>query len=160
MEIQKPGAGSPLSNLYLNLYLADGLAARGQDFLLLAGRVLIGWIFIQSGWGKLMDIPKFAATMARRGLPDFLGYLAPPVEFFGGLFLVLGFATRYTTLLMLLFMIIATFSSHRYWTFTDPAQYTSQSSNFWKNVSMTGGIVLLFVTGAGRYAIDRLLRKS
>ena len=156
MEMPKLGAGSPLSNLYL----ADGLAARGQDFLLLAGRVLIGWIFITSGWRKLLDIPAFAATMPRRDLPIFLGYIAPPVEFFGGVFLVLGFATRYTTLLMLLFMIIATFSSHRYWTFTDSAQYTSQSSNFWKNVSMTGGIVLLFVTGAGRYAIDRLLRRS
>ena len=151
----KPGAGWPFSSLYL----ADGLAARGQDFLLLAGRVLIGWIFITSGWRKLLDIPAFAATMPRRDLPIFLGYIAPPVEFFGGVFLVLGFATRYTTLLMLLFMIIATFSSHRYWTFTDSAQYTSQSSNFWKNVSMTGGIVLLFVTGAGRYAIDRLLRR-
>ena len=144
---------------FSNLYLADGLAVRSQDFLLLAGRVLIGWIFIASGWRKLMDIPKFAATMERRGLPEFLGYVAPPVEFFGGLFMVFGFATRYSALLMLLFMIIATFSSHRYWTFTDPAQYASQHSSFWKNLSMTGGIVLLFVTGAGRFAADRLLRR-
>ena len=154
--MRNSGLGSPLSNLYL----ADGLAARGQDVLLLAGRVLIGWIFIMSGWGKLMDIPRFATTMERRGLPDFLGYLAPPVEFFGGLFLVFGFATRYAALLMLLFMIIATFSSHRYWTFSEPAQRAIQSSNFWKNVSMTGGIVVLFVAGAGRFAVDRLLRRN
>jgi len=57
-------------------------------------------------------------------------------------------------------MILATFSSHRYWTFSEPAQRAIQSSNFWKNVSMTGGIVVLFVAGAGRYAIDRLLRRS
>ncbi len=147
-------------SLLSSLYLADGPAGRAQDILMLAARLLIGWIFIMSGWGKLMDIPKFATTMARRGLPDFLGYVAPPVEFFGGLFMVLGFATRYTALVMILFMIIATFSSHRYWTFSDPALYAAQSSNFWKNVSMTGGIVLLFVSGAGRYAVDRLLRKS
>ena len=157
MSMQNSDAGSPFSFLYL----ADGLAARRQDCLLLLGRVLIGWIFIMSGWGKLWNIPGFAATMERRGLPEFLGYLAPPVEFFGGLFLVLGFATRYTTLLMLLFMIIATFSSHRYWTFVEPAQRTIQSSNFWKNVSMTGGIIVLFVAGAGRFAVDRcLLRRS
>jgi putative oxidoreductase len=149
-------SGSPLSSLYM----ADGPAARAQDILMLAARLLIGWIFIMSGWGKLLDIPKFATTMARRGLPDFLGYIAPPVEFLGGLFMVLGFATRYTALVMILFMIIATFSSHAYWVETDPARYTSQNSNFWKNVSMTGGIVLLFVSGAGRYAVDRLLRKN
>lgn len=140
---------------------ADGLAMRAQDFLLLAGRVLIGWIFITSGWRKLMDIPTFVATMPRRDLPIFLGYVAPPAEFIGGLCIVFGLATRYAALLMILFMVIATFSSHRYWTFTDPAQYQSQNSNFWKNVSMTGGILLLFITGAGRYSLDRLLlRKS
>ena len=139
---------------------ADGVAARGQDFLLLAGRVLIGWIFVQSGWRKLMDVPAFAGTMPRRGLPDFLGYIAPPVEFFGGLLLLLGFATRYATLLMMLFMLFATFSSHRYWTVSEPAQFANQSSHFWKNISMMGGIVLLFVTGAGRYAADRFLRKN
>jgi putative oxidoreductase len=155
MSMRKSGMGSPLSALYLT----DGVAARAQDFLLLAGRVLAGWIFISSGWRKLMDIPAFAATMPRRGLPTFLGYIAPPVEFIGGVCIVLGLATRYAALLMLLFMVIATFSSHRYWN-AEPAQYTNQNSHFWKNISMTGGIVLLFVTGAGRFAIDRLLRKS
>jgi|DewCreStandDraft_4_1066084.scaffolds.fasta_scaffold49040_2 putative oxidoreductase len=142
------------------LSYADGIAMRAHDGLLLIGRVLIGWIFVMSGWRKLMDIPAFVATMPRRGLPDFLGYVAPPVEFLGGLCLVFGFATRYAVLVMLVFMAFATFSSHRYWTFTDPAQYGNQSSHFWKNVSMTGGLVLLFVTGAGRYAIDRLLMRK
>ena len=135
---------------------ADGLAAAWQDFLLLVGRVLLGWIFISSGWRKLMDIPAFVTTMPRRGLPDFLGYVAPPVEFIGGLCLVLGFATRYASLVMLLFVIIASFSSHRYWA-ADAAQYANQSSHFWKNVSMKGGLVLLFIIGAGRYAIDAML---
>ena len=151
MSMRKSGMSSPLSALYLT----DGLAARAQNFLLLAGRVLVGWIFISSGWRKLMDIPAFAASMPRRGLPTFLGYVAPPVEFIGGVCIVLGLATRYAALLMLLFMIIATFSSH-----TDPGARSrrnipNQNSHFWKNISMTGGIVLLFVTGAGRFAIDR-----
>ena len=140
--------------------LTDGVAARGQDVILLFGRVLIGWIFITSGWRKLMDVPAFAKTMPRRNLPEFLGYIAPPVEFLSGVFVLFGFATRYASLMLILFMIIATFSSHRYWNFTDPQQYQSQNSIYWKNVSMTGGIVLLFVTGAGRYAIDRLFMRN
>ena len=137
----------------------DGLAASWQDFLLLVGRVLLGFIFINSGWRKLMDIPAFVTTMPRRGLPGFLGYIAPPVEFFGGLCLVVGFATRYVSLVMLLFIIIATFSSHRYWE-APPAQYGNQSSHFWKNVSMMGGTVLLFITGAGRFALDRMMGRK
>ena len=47
------------------LSYSDGLAAAWQDFLLLVGRVMIGWIFIQSGWRKLMDVPAFVKTMPR-----------------------------------------------------------------------------------------------
>lgn len=137
----------------------DGLAEQWRDFLLLVARVLIGWIFVASGWRKLMDIPGFVKTMPRRDLPELLGYIAPPVEFIGGVCLLLGFATRYAALVMLLFVIIASFSSHRYWNFTDPAQYTNQNSHFWKNVAIKGGLVLLFITGAGRFALDRVLIK-
>jgi putative oxidoreductase len=138
---------------------SDGLAQQGQDFLLLLGRVLLGWIFILSGWRKLMDIPAFVATMPRRDLPTFLGYIAPFVEFIGGILLVVGLATRYAALLMLLFVIIATFSSHRYWAYPE-AQRANQNSHFWKNISMMGGTVLLFVTGAGRYAVDSMLQRK
>ena len=140
------------------LTCTDALAAQWQDFLLLLGRVLLGWIFILSGWRKLMDIPAFVATMPRRDLPALLGYVAPFVEFIGGILLVVGLATRYAALLMLLFVIIATFSSHRYWNYPE-AQQANQNSHFWKNVSMMGGTVLLFITGAGRYAIDAMLQR-
>ncbi len=139
---------------------ADGVAAGSQDVLLVLGRVLLGWIFVQSGWRKLMDIQAFVVTMPRRGLPDIMGYIAPPVEFIGGLLILFGLATRYTALLMLLFIIIASFSSHRYWDFTDAAQRQQQHTHFWKNVSMMGGQVLLFLTGAGRYSVDRLLMRQ
>jgi putative oxidoreductase len=147
--------GSSSSPTYLSH--TDKLAASMQDLLLLAGRILLGWIFISSGWRKLMDIPGFVKTMPRRDLPELLGYIAPPVEFIGGVCLVAGLATRYASLLMLLFVIIATFSSHRYWNVTDPAQYGNQNSHFWKNVSMMGGLVLMFIAGAGRHALDRML---
>jgi putative oxidoreductase len=137
----------------------DGIASNTYDFLLLAGRVLFGWIFILSGWRKLMDIPGFAASMPRRDLPTWLGYIAPPVEFVGGILLVLGFATRYVALVMLLFLLIATFSSHRYWNYPE-AQRANQNSHFWKNISMIGGNVILFATGAGRYALDRMLLRK
>ena len=148
-------SGSPSSWLTCT----DGIAARWQDLLLVLARVLLGWIFVQSGWGKLMNIPGFVATMPRRGLPDFLGYVAPFVEFIGGVLLIVGLATRYASLVILLFIIIASFSSHRYWA-SEPAQVANQSSHFWKNVSMMGGTVLLFITGAGRYALDAMLQRK
>jgi putative oxidoreductase len=127
------------------------------DFAILVGRVMIGLIFVMSGWPKLLHYQATVAGLTHRGIPEFLAYLGPPVEFFGGLAVLVGFATPYAALLMLLFTIIATASSHRFWEFSDPAQYRAQSTNFWKNVSIMGGMLVLFASGGGRLSIDRLL---
>ena len=143
---------SARSSLRLLSY-ADAAAVLWQDFLLLVGRVMIGWIFFQSGWGKLFRIAEVGKTFPRRGLPEWMAYISVPSEFFGGLFLLLGFATRYTTIVMLIFTIVATFSSHDYWN-SPEAQRVNQETHFWKNVSMMGGIIVLFVRAAGRFGFD------
>ena len=76
---------------------ADALAANTADFLLLCGRILLAWIFINSGYGKLFvgGIEAYSKTFPGRGLPPMLAYIAVPAEFFGGVLLLLGLATRY-----------------------------------------------------------------
>ena len=148
---------NPSSSRYLSY--ADGIATAWQDFLLLAARILAGWIYLQGGWSKLANVSGFAAGVAKRGVPELLGYAAPYVEFLGGLALVLGFATRYAALLLIAFTIAATWTSHIYWIFPE-AESGRQSTQFWKNVTMTGGLLALFVTAGGRFSLDRLLRRT
>lgn len=142
------------------LSCTDRLAIAWQDFLILCGRILLGWIFMQSGWRKLMDVPAFIKS-SLAGVPyaDVLGYIAAPLEFIGGVCILLGLATRYAALAIFVFTIAASLTSHRYWEFTG-ANYRTQSTQFWKNVSMMGGLVLLFVTAGGRFSLDALLRRK
>src|SRR5262249_37219393 len=49
--------------------LIDRVAPGWGDVILLLGRILIGGIFIQSGFDKLMGLDAFAAGLAARGLP-------------------------------------------------------------------------------------------
>ena len=79
---------------------------------------------MRSGYGKIFDIAAYGATFPARGMPAWIAYIAVPAEFFGGIALILGLATRYVVLVMLLFMVVATFSTHHYWTFsrTGPAR--------------------------------------
>jgi putative oxidoreductase len=137
---------------------ADSVAASTSDILLLIGRILLGWIFVRSGYGKLFNIDVVIASYPPRGLPGFLAYIAVPVEFFGGLALIFGFATRYVVMIMIVFMLVATFSSHHYWTFTNAAARRVQDTNFYKNLAMLGGFFFLFVCGSGRLSIDGWLR--
>lgn len=140
------------------LSATDSLANSVADIILLLGRILLGWIFVRSGYGKLFNIPGVAATFPMRGIPAFMAYISVPVEFFGGLALIFGFATRYFALIFVIFMLVATFSSHRYWDFPE-AQQVAQASNFYKNMAMLGGIFFLFVVGPGRLSIDNWLRR-
>jgi hypothetical protein len=50
------------------LSYADSIATMWQDFLLLVGRIMLGWIFFQSGWGKIGNIAGYAKSFPRRGL--------------------------------------------------------------------------------------------
>jgi len=141
------------------LSMADGLATSTQDFVLLCGRILIGWIFVRSGYGKIFDIAGYAASFPGRGIPVWLAWIAVPAEFFGGIAIILGIATRYVVGVMLIFMLVATFTSHAYWNFTDAAQRRIQDSSFWKNMAIIGGFFFLFVSGPGRLSIDNWLAK-
>jgi putative oxidoreductase len=139
---------------------ADSLAANTSDILLLIGRILLGWIFLRSGYGKLFNIAAYSTTFPVRGLPPWLAYVAVPVEFFGGVALIFGIATRYVVLVMVIFMLVATFSSHRYWEFADLTARRAQDTNFYKNLAMLGGFFFLFACGAGRFSVDGWLRRK
>jgi putative oxidoreductase len=142
------------------LSMADNVAMSTGDFLLLAGRILLGWVLLRSGFGKIGDIASYAKTFPGRGLMPWMAYIAVPFEFFGGIALVLGLATRYVVIGFIIFLLVASFSSHAYWTYTDAAMRRMHDSSFWKNISMLGGFLLLFVVGPGRFSVDRLLAKK
>jgi putative oxidoreductase len=139
------------------LSYADTIADTWRDIIILAGRVLLGWIYMQSGYRKIWDMAAVAKTYPARGLPEFMAYVATPIELFVGLFLIIGFATRYSAFIILVFTIVASFSSHAYWTFPE-SQRMMQLTQFWKNTSMKGGLILLFITAGGRYSVDWFLR--
>ena len=138
----------------------DRAAAAWSDAICLLGRILIGGIFVQSGFQKLMGLDAFAAGLARNGIPGAIAQVLAPigatVEFVGGLAIVFGLMTRYAAVLMILFVIVATLISHRFWELSGAAQ-ANQEIHFLKNVAIVGGYLALFVAGPGLYSVDHWL---
>jgi putative oxidoreductase len=135
-------------------------SVKSDDVIVLLGRVALGAIFVKSGLQKLMALSAFAASLASRGVPQssMLAVIGATVEFVGGIMIVTGFRARPASLLMILFVIVATGISHRYWEYADTAARRAQESQFFKNLSILGGFLLLYVCGPGRFSLDTLLR--
>ncbi|MFY9992413.1 MAG: DoxX family protein, partial [Rhodoplanes sp.] len=131
------------------------------DPLLLIARVLLGYIFLLGGWGKLLGLAGFATYLERQGLPASypLAVLGAGVEFLGGLALIFGFVTRFAALALVAFTLVATGIAHRFWEF-DEAARRGQATSFNKNMTMIGGLLALIVAGPGRFSIDRLAARK
>ena len=140
----------------------DSIAARSDGPILLLGRVLIGILYLPSGFGKLTGIrgpglDGFAHYLAGKGVPGpaiAWAVVAAAVEFFGGLLLVLGFKTRVVAVLLVGFTIVAAILAHAFWA-APSEQYQAQYANFFKNIAICGGLLYVFVRGAGPLSIDR-----
>ena len=75
----------------------------------LFARITVGWVFLLSGWGKLHNLPQVTENFIGWGIPFpyFLTPLTSGIEFFGGLFLLLGLFTRISAGALGVTMIVA-----------------------------------------------------
>jgi putative oxidoreductase len=129
---------------------------RRKDELLLLARVLLMILFVLFGWSKLTGYSGVVGYMASLGtpLPSVAAIIAIVMEFFVGIAILLGFYTRPLALLLALYTLASAVIGHHYWTLPDSEQ-TAVMIHFYKNVSITGGLLLLCVTGPGKYSLDR-----
>ena len=66
-----------------------------------------------------------------------------------------GAFTRPSAVLLVLYMLGTSLIAHRYWA-TPGADLLASMEGFYKNLSIMGGFLLLYITGAGKYSIDTL----
>jgi putative oxidoreductase len=121
----------------------------------LFARIVVGWVFLLSGWGKLHNLAQVTENFIGWGIP-FPHVLTPfvsGVEFFGGLFLLLGLMTRISAGALGVTMIVAIASAK------------------WGDVDSLGTLLgfdeteylalflWLAIAGAGRLSLDALLER-
>ena len=72
-------------------------------------RLTVGLVFLQSGWGKLHDLAKVTNYFTKLGLapPAFQACIASTAEFVCGGLLLLGFATRFAAVPLIVIMCVA-----------------------------------------------------
>lgn len=131
---------------------------RVKEEAILVARILLIVLFVVFGWSKLTDYSGTVGYMAHTGapLPSLAALVAIVVEVFVALAVALGVWTRPLALLMALYTLGTALIGHPFWSMEGAARYAN-AINFYKNVSIIGGLLLLYVTGPGRYSLDAML---
>ena len=139
----------------------DEFATNSANVLILIGRFLLAWVFVGSAYGAITNFGGSVSYFRSLNLPapELFTTTAVALEVLMSAGLILGIGTRYCAILVLLFVLIATAIAHRYWEYPAGPQQIGQYNNFLKNISIMGGALLIFVTGGGRFSVDRKLAR-
>jgi putative oxidoreductase len=123
--------------------------------VILAARILLATLFLIFGWRKLRDYSGTVSQIVQLGAP--MPVLAAAVAIFMELpvafAVAVGAFTRPAALLMALYTLGTALIGHRYWT-VKAADRVDSMDGFYKDLSIMGGFLLLYITGAGKYSID------
>lgn len=140
-----------------------------MNTLFIIGRIAFVLVFVLSGAQKLMDIPATAAmiepkvtipemvapytgqleTATSMKMPSLLAVAAGVVEIAGALMVAFGFGTRFASVVLILFTAAATYYFHDFWNMEGAARTENMISAL-KNLSLIGGLLVLFVIGSWR----------
>jgi putative oxidoreductase len=126
------------------------------------GRFFFVLIFLMSAIGN--KIPNYGGTvkyMESEGVPAPMILLAGAIVFLiaGGLSILVGFKAKIGATLLLIFLILANYWFHDFWTFDDAQVKQTQTIAFMKNLALIGGTLMIIARGSGAGSLDRKISK-
>ncbi len=143
--------------LYDSLFAWPQRVSRRLEWLApLFARIVVGWVFLLSGWGKLHGLPTVIENFAGWHIPapNILAPFVSGVEFLGGLFLMIGFMTRISAGALGVTMIVAIVSAK--WDMVD----SLETLLGFDETEYLALFLWLAIAGAGAVSIDWLLERK
>jgi putative oxidoreductase len=126
-----------------------------ESILNLLGRIAIAALFLPAGLNKLMGMEGVTSYFASLGLPvvAVLVWVVIAIEVLGGVALIFGYKTRLVAIGLAIFTVLASIVGHAFWAAPVDAAFIAQLL-FFKNMAVTGGLLILASSGAGSISID------
>jgi putative oxidoreductase len=138
------------------------------DYVQAIGRVLISAVFIVFGYIQFTHIGNYIANPAvlkvagmTGGIlsPTVIAYLVAAIDLFGGVLILVGYQTRWTAVVLIVFVVLTLLLVHTFWTMEGAARAANQG-NFYKNLGLIGGLLFLIALGPGRCSLDHPFSKK
>lgn len=121
-----------------------------MEYIALAARICLCSVFFNAAISHIADFSGFVETISGQGLP-LAGLLAAGTIFFqllGAISLLIGYKTKIGSILLIIFLIPATLF------FVNPIADPSKLTNFFSNIGLIGGLLMVIYAGAGALSID------
>ena len=132
-----------------------------QGSVTVLGRVLLGTIFFMAAVGnKVPHFRQVASVMDAVGVPAPQLMLVGAIVFLigGSLSVIVGYKARIGAVLLLTFLVLASYYFHPFWNLEGQAQQ-EQMIHFMKNLSMMGAMLFIAANGSGPMSLDSWLHK-
>jgi putative oxidoreductase len=116
-------------------------------------RLIVGYVFMLSGWGKFNNLPQITQNFTEWGIifPKIMTPFVSGVEFFGGIMLILGLFTRIPAAMLAFTMLVAIKSAK--WDQVD----SLETLLGFEEATYFAGFLWLAIAGPGAASLDRLL---
>lgn len=124
---------------------------RNMELGLLITRLVLGFIFLIHGITKFQGMEETQSYFVSLGLPGAMATIVGLVEFFGGIFLIIGLFTRIISLLFVFVLAVAIFTAKA---------ETGFLGGYELDVALIGMGITLAVAGSRYAAVDRLFRRN
>ena len=122
-----------------------------MHILELFGRIFLSTLFLTEGVRKLSFQEETIIYMENYGVPEILFIPSLIVEILFPLLLIVGYKTRFSSMVMTLFTLTVAIIFH-----TD-FSVEMQLMFFLKDLAIAGGFIVIFTKGAGKYSLDHKL---
>ncbi len=125
-----------------------------MNLLVLFGRILYASVF-------LMSVPNHFAEStieyaAGHGVPmaGILAPLAGVIVLMGGVGILVGYKTKVSAWLIVLYLTPVTLMIHDFWNFANPSSAVLEQIQFSKNLSLLGAALLIAYFGPGPFNLE------
>ena len=127
-----------------------------QGIPVLIARILLALMFLLAGISKFAGLEGTAGYIASKGLPlpQLLALGTAALEVVAALMLIVGWQARWAALALAAFTLLATLLFHNFWAMPAEQQMVQQLM-FMKNISVVGGLLVVFGLGAGTLSLDQ-----
>jgi len=128
-----------------------------NDIVLLVARVIIGVVFMAHGAQKLFGLFGGAGLSATVQYLGPIGYLVSIGEFFGGLGLMVGMLSRFSSASLIVIMLGAIFMAHRKSGFFMNWMGDKKGEGFEYHLIAIGLLLVILVSGPGQLSVGQHL---